>query len=160
MDRRKNQSADTIRSAGVVIARKEDGAWKLLFLRAYRNWDFPKGISEEGEAPLQTACREVREETGIKDLVFHWGEAYKETEPYGSPRKIARYYIAETKRPEVRLLIDPGLGRPEHHEFRWFSLEEIEKLAPERLRPIVAWAARLLSDEARPARGPVKGLGT
>ncbi|MFW6140605.1 MAG: NUDIX domain-containing protein [Acidobacteriota bacterium] len=57
-------------SAGLVIVRQESGQWKYLFLRAYRNWDFPKGEVEGDEDPLETAKREAEEEAGISDLDF------------------------------------------------------------------------------------------
>jgi 8-oxo-dGTP pyrophosphatase MutT (NUDIX family) len=128
-------------SAGVIVVRKESGEWRYLFLRAYRNWDFPKGIVEPGEDPLQTARREVEEEAGIRDLRFRWGEMFKETEPYRSRgRKVARYYIAETSQSKVTFAVNPELGRPEHHEYRWLTFEEVKKRAPKRLHPIIDWA--------------------
>ena len=33
-------------SAGVVVVRQTDSGWRFLMLRAYRNWDFPKGLVE------------------------------------------------------------------------------------------------------------------
>jgi hypothetical protein len=42
--------------------------------------------------------------------------------------------------------VNPELGRPEHHEFRWVSLEEAERLIPERLRPVLAWVRARLRD--------------
>lgn len=133
-------------SAGVVVVRKEHDEWKYLFLRAYRNWDFPKGIVEPTENPMETAIREIKEETGLQDLVFRWGEVFKETPPYKGGRKIARYYIAETPHSEVTFSINPELGRPEHHEYRWLSYQEIRKLAPERLQEIIEWAHRLIGE--------------
>lgn len=62
------------RSAGVVVARQERGAWRYLVLRAFRYWDFPKGLVEANEDPRAAAVREVREETGLVALVFRWGE--------------------------------------------------------------------------------------
>jgi bis(5'-nucleosidyl)-tetraphosphatase len=134
-----------ILSAGMVIVRKEAGKWKYLFLRAYKLWDFPKGEVEEGEDPLETAIREAREETGILDLNFRWGRIFKETESYRGGKKIARYYIAETKQSQITLPVNPELGRPEHHEYRWLSYEEIIRLSPERLLPIIEWAHGILS---------------
>jgi len=127
-------------SAGVVVVRRESGEWKFLFLRAYRNWDFPKGELEPREDALQAAKREVQEETGISDLRFNWGVEYKGTEPYLSGKKVARYYLAETRQSQVTFSINPELGQPEHHEFRWLSFAEIKELAPERLKPVIDWA--------------------
>src|SRR5512146_132724 len=105
-------------SAGVVVLRRGPEGWLFLMLRAYGNWDFPKGMVESGEDALAAARREVREETLIEDLEFNWGEVYKETEPYGN-RKIARYYLAATRTEKVSLPVSPELGRPEHDEWRW-----------------------------------------
>jgi 8-oxo-dGTP pyrophosphatase MutT (NUDIX family) len=130
-------------SAGVVVARRDKSGWRLLVLRAYRNWDFPKGIVEPGEAPLDAAIRETAEEAAISDLAFRWGERYCETAPYGRG-KVARYYLAETGQTSVTLPISPELGRPEHDEWRWVSFDEAGRLLPPRLQPILAWAITLL----------------
>ena len=113
--------------------------WLFLMLRAYRNWDFPKGGVEAGEEPLAAARREVREETLIEDLEFNWGEVYLETGPYGN-RKIARYYLAATRTEKIALPVSPELGRPEHDEWRWVDRDEARALASTRLQPIVQWA--------------------
>jgi 8-oxo-dGTP pyrophosphatase MutT (NUDIX family) len=112
----------------------------FLMLRAYRNWDFPKGVVEPGEDPMAAARREVREETLIEDLEFTWGEVYRETGPYAN-RKIARYYLAATRTEKVSLPVNPELGRPEHSEWRWVGRDTALSLASPRLQPIVRWAA-------------------
>lgn len=127
-------------SAGVVVVRRNSPGWLFLMLRAYRNWDFPKGMVEPGEEPLAAARREVREETLIADLQFNWGELYRETGPYAN-RKIARYYLAETRTESVALPVSPELGRPEHDEWRWVDVDAARSLASTRLRPVVQWAA-------------------
>jgi 8-oxo-dGTP pyrophosphatase MutT (NUDIX family) len=109
-------------------------------LRAYRNWDFPKGVLEPGEEPLAAARREVREETLISDLQFTWGEEYRETAPY-SNNKVARYYVAETHTEHVTLPVSPELGKPEHDESRWLDLAGALSLSSPRVAPIVRWAA-------------------
>ncbi len=133
-----------ILSAGMVIVRRERNIWKYLFLRAYRNWDFPKGEVEAGEDALQTAIREAKEEAGITDLKFNWGTIYKETEPYRGGRKIARYYVAETSQSEIKFSINPELGMPEHHEYKWISFDDPKNLAPRRLVPIIEWAKSIV----------------
>ena len=131
-------------SAGVAVVRREDDAWRLLILRCYQNWDFPKGGIEPGETPLAAAIRETEEEAGITDLAFRWGEDYCETAPYGRPAKVARYYLAETRRKDIELPISPALGRPEHHEGRWVDLHRAESLLPPRLQPVLAWVRETL----------------
>jgi 8-oxo-dGTP pyrophosphatase MutT (NUDIX family) len=123
--------------------RRRPGDWLFLMLRAYRNWDFPKGQVEPGEDPLAAARREVREETLIEDLEFKWGEVYQETGPYGN-RKIARYYLAATRTEKIILPVSPELGRPEHHEGRWVAPETALSLVAPRLQPVVRWAAAIV----------------
>jgi len=127
-------------SAGVVVVRRGPTGWLFLMLRAYRNWDFPKGVLEPGEEPLTAARREVREETLIGDLQFTWGEEYRETAPY-SNNKVARYYVAETRTERVTLPVSPELGKPEHDESRWLDLAGALSLSSPRVAPIVRWAA-------------------
>lgn len=130
-------------SAGVIPVRRVGGDWRLLVLRAYRNWDFPKGLVEPGEEPLDAAEREAAEETGLRDLEFNFGEGYRETLPYASG-KVARYYLAETHEERIDLPISHDLGRPEHHEWRWVSFDEAEELLPPRLAIVLQWARETL----------------
>lgn len=136
-----------ILSAGVVIARQVEGEWLYLLLRAYNYWDFPKGEVEEGEAPLDTAIREVKEETGLEDLSFNWGKVFLETEPYCGGKKKARYYLAMTSESRVRFSINPEIGRPEHHEYRWLNADELKELVPPRLHSVIDWARDLIERE-------------
>jgi bis(5'-nucleosidyl)-tetraphosphatase len=135
-------------SAGVVVVRETADGARLLLLRAYKNWDFPKGQVEPGEDALAAAVRETREEAGIDDLEFAWGQDYVETEPYARD-KVARYYVARTRAERITLPINPGLGRPEHHEYRWVDLTEAFELTGPRLRRVVAWAAGKIMVAAR-----------
>ena len=134
-------------SAGVVVVRRAPREWLFLMLRAYLNWDFPKGVVEPGEDPLAAARREVREETTIGDLDFTWGNDYAETARYAN-NKIARYYLAQTRIEVPALPIQPELGRPEHHEWRWVACAEALQLAPARLTPILQWAAGIVGSRA------------
>ena len=126
-------------SCGVVVARQTESGWMTLMLRAFHHWDFPKGIRERGEEPMQAAIREVGEETGLTDLSFDWGDRYFETGPY-SRGKIARYFIAATTQEKVEMGISPETGAPEHHEWRRVSFDDAFDLGSPRVRQIVQWA--------------------
>jgi bis(5'-nucleosidyl)-tetraphosphatase len=126
-------------SAGVVIVSLMERKLKFLLLRAYRNWDFPKGIVEAGESPLDAALREVREETTLDDISFDWGLVFMETGPYNKG-KIARYYIARSKEQQILLPVNPELGAPEHQEARWVSVDKALGLVSARLQPVVRWS--------------------
>jgi len=147
MPRAHSQSSSTpaapvtaaVMSAGVVVVRKGADGWRVLLLRVYNYWDCPKGVVEPGENPLATARREVREETGIDDLEFRWGEEFVETPPY-SKNKVARYYLAATVSADVKLPVNPELGKAEHHEWRWLTWEEAEQRAVDRLWNVLRWA--------------------
>ena len=130
-------------SCGAVVVRRTEDGWQTLMLRAYRNWDFPKGMREDGESSQETAVREVGEETGIEDLDFAWGDKYMDTGPY-SRGKVARYYIAETATETVVMGISPETGRPEHHEARWMSFNDAYDVSAPRVREVVQWARNVI----------------
>lgn len=132
------------RSAGAVVFRRTERGARILVLRAYKNWDFPKGLVEPGEDQLATAKREVQEETGLAELDYPFGDEFRETAPYAG-RKVARYYLAETGEVEIELPVSPELGRPEHHEYRWVSFAEAEELLPPRLAVVLEWARQTIA---------------
>ena len=130
-------------SCGIVLARQTEGGWMTLLLRAYHHWDFPKGLCEDGETPVDAAIREVQEETGIDDVAFEWGDRYKETGPY-SRGKTARYYLGRTHQETVEMGLSPETGEPEHHEWRWVSFDEAYDLGSPRVRTVVQWARQVI----------------
>lgn len=65
----------TDQSYGVVPVTKRDGEWYVLLIHqiSYRGdndkfWTFPKGHQEGDETPIETAKRELLEETGLSDV--------------------------------------------------------------------------------------------
>ena len=132
------------RSAGTIVARREKGQWQVLLLRCYAYWDFPKGELDGSEDPLLAALRETTEETGLLDLEFPWGRQFYDTPTY-SRGKVARYYLATTETSTVVLGVNPHLGHPEHHEYRWTTFAEAERLLNERLRTALRWAADVIA---------------
>ena len=134
-------------SCGVVVVTLVQRKLKYLLLRAYRNWDFPKGLVEQGEEPIDAALREVREETTLDDLSFDWGLEFMDTGPYNKG-KISRYYIARSKRHDVLLPINPDLGKPEHHEARWVDYPTALAMVSPRLQPVVRGAHTVINHES------------
>ncbi len=127
----------------VVFRRTARGPY-FLVLRAYNNWDFPKGMVEAGEDQLACAKRELKEETGLSSVDFPFGDQFRETLPYAG-NKIARYYLGETEQVEIDLPVSKELGRREHHEYRWVRFDEAEELLPPRLAIVLDWAKRTIS---------------
>lgn len=107
------------KSVGGVIFRKVNNKiYYLLLHYEAGHWDFPKGHIEKGETEIDTLKREVKEETGIKDLKIING--FKEYIKYffRSKRvlfsnfkkskgktifKLVIYYLAQTKTKEIKL---------------------------------------------------------
>ena len=130
-------------SCGAVVVRETESGWMTLMLRAYRNWDFPKGVREAGETTMEAALREVGEETGITDLNFDWGDRFTDTGPYNQG-KVARYYLARTEEEKVEMGISPETGRPEHHEYQWMDFDSAYDVSAPRVRVVVTWARNVI----------------
>lgn len=134
-------------SAGAVVVRESKHGLLFLLLRAFKHWDFPKGMVEDDETPLEAACRETLEEAGIGELDFRWGEDYYETPPYNRG-KVARYYLAHTLEEAVSLIANPITGRVEHAEYRWVSFEQAWRMVSPRVQRVLSWAAIQLDIDA------------
>ena len=117
------------KSAGAIIFRREGGKTYYLLLHYPSTkrgaesdyWDFPKGHIEKGESQLDTVKREVKEETGLKDIKFI--EGFKEWIKYFFKHKgktifkIVTFYLAETKTKDVKVSF-------EHLGYKWLPYEK------------------------------------
>lgn len=113
------------RSAGAVVFRRDGGTRKYLLLKyPAGHWDLPKGNIESGEKPIETMLREVREETGIVDLVVMPGFMKKIEYFYRREgkkvHKTVVFFLAETASEKVTISF-------EHQDFGWFGYPEAVK---------------------------------
>jgi bis(5'-nucleosidyl)-tetraphosphatase len=110
------------RSAGaVVFSIKYSGNVFFLLLRySAGHWDFPKGNIEDGENEVQAACREIREETGIENVVFLEGFNKKVEYNYRRHRKVIHkevvFFLAKTDSQRVIL-------SNEHIAYSWTDFD-------------------------------------
>ena len=132
-------------SAGIILVDFSNNKPNVLCLRAYKNWDWPKGRLDLGENHIQAAIRELEEETGytVDDIEFMNELVSKpEVVTYGSGKsaKTATYFYAAliNTQKEPFLPINPKLGHPEHEEWRWVQIDQLRDLMPARLSDIVA----------------------
>lgn len=67
----RNQRFRSEVSAGGIIYRKKGGHVEIFFIKdPYNRMTFPKGHQEAGETLVQTAVREIKEETGLEGLKY------------------------------------------------------------------------------------------
>ena len=127
-----NQRARQEVSAGGVVYRLEpgdDGSPRPMFLLirdSYRNWGFPKGHLESGEAAEAAALREVSEETGLADVAargrietIDWYFRFRGRLIH----KVCHFFLMETTRAETCPQRAEGITA-----CRWAPFEEAVRL--------------------------------
>jgi len=138
-----------ILSSGLCVVHLDAERYRLLAVRNFGSWDFPKALVPEGQDPLQVALEATRAATGREDLELSWGDdAFRETIA-AEDGSVSRYYLAQSKTTDVALRILPGDGGREDFEYRWVTFEEAEDILPPRLALILDWAVGQLASGAR-----------
>lgn len=134
------------KSCGVILYRMNQREREYLLLHyPGGHWDFPKGHMEKFDASEQaTAVRELREETGISEIIFTTG--YREPMYYEFNRglkervkKVVIYFLAKTRQMEVNISF-------EHQAYRWLPYAEaLASLTYENARGLLRKAEKHLS---------------
>jgi 8-oxo-dGTP pyrophosphatase MutT (NUDIX family) len=118
-----------VSAGGVLVRMGSHGPEVLLASRRTRRgdlvWGLPKGLVETGEAPEETAVREVLEETGHRGTIR------------GPLQEVAYWFVWEGTRIRKTVhffLMDasdepPGPRDREMEEVRWFPLEDAANVA-------------------------------
>ena len=103
--------------AAIRPAGKPNGVWAL-----------PKGLIDSGEAPAETAVREVEEETGVRgDLVKKLGDVrYVYTWRGERVFKVVSFFLLRYRGGRLGQL--PEATRHEVADVQWLALEEAPSL--------------------------------
>ena len=136
------QGFDTVLKAGFVVYRRLPPQNKIEFLlmrsaTGKQSWGPPKGHTEANESEYQTACREMNEETGLKerdvkvtpDLKYeirytkHYNKSQGQSRCYYNKMVIVNLWLAELIDPHCKIILSE-----EHQDFKWTPLEETKEL--------------------------------
>jgi 8-oxo-dGTP pyrophosphatase MutT (NUDIX family) len=137
-----------VSAGGLVISESNPG---LIALISHRNrgggldWVIPKGHVELGENYLQTAVREIREETGIESKVLEKIGQISYSFKIGPKHitKTGHHYLLQQTGGELNALNDPT---GEVMDVQWFEFGRLEEvLAHENERKIAQRALEILS---------------
>lgn len=138
-------------SFGVIPVYQKGGQTYFLIIQHNAgHWAFPKGRAEKGETELETAIRELREETGVSDVSVNAERVFEENytrTTWGSPRqhvqKTVRYFLGIVHDPKVKL------QQAEVQDHKWATYEEARGLITfDASRKVLDEAAKALKLEA------------
>jgi len=116
-------------STDCVIFRRKPDRHEVLLIRRGKppfkdHWAFPGGFIEMDEKLVESAQRELREETGLTGIKLKQFHAFGD--PGRDPRDrvitVAFYGFAETGKSEV-------LGMDDAAEAKWFDIKDVPPLA-------------------------------
>ena len=122
-------------SAGAILFRRQGRRVLYLLLQHTRgHWAFPKGHVEQGERSIDTARREIREETNISRIRFF--PNYKETIRFRfqwppksadaeSRLKFVVFYLGQVFSENVKI-------SEEHKDFQWVPYDRAMKILKHR----------------------------
>lgn len=130
----------------IVFLMGEQNKFLLLERKETKDdWTFAKGHIEEGETPKETAIRELKEETGIKEIeILDLPLIHEEYEIFknGEKRfKMNDYFIGFVKQNKVKI------EEKEIQSYKWVSYKEaIDSFEYERRKRVLIEAQRYIKN--------------
>ena len=115
------------KSCGAVVYNPKKHSF-LIIKMLNGNWGFPKGHTEDQETDIQTAIREVTEETGINIEILDGFKKSIKYIPFPEVLKKVIFFIGITE--EEKVTID----RDEIEDYMWCSYEEALKMITYKLQ--------------------------
>lgn len=99
------------KSFGVIPFRKINGQIEFLLIKHIAGyWGFPKGHPEKGESEIETARRELKEETGITKVSLmadiDLTDFYKFEYNKKAISKVVRYFLGFAHNSENRIVLN------------------------------------------------------
>ncbi len=132
------------KSAGFLIFKKDNNIIKYLFLKSKDRYDIPKGIQEPGENEFEAALRELKEETGIKEVkvipLFKKKIEYFYRLGKESIKKEVTYFLGGINTNEIKV-------SKEHDGYEWLTKEEVfSKIKYENIKKLVEEAENFIKN--------------
>lgn len=141
----KTQKIDEKSCGAVLYQRTAEGIRYLVVESSSGHISFSKGHVEAGETEWETACREIKEETGIEKLnrIEGFRESFVCVTETGNQKEIV-YFLAEFTDDAIRLL-DGELV----HYWMLSKEEACARINTEEEREILQKADRLLKEHIK-----------
>ncbi len=139
-----------MRAAGGVVWRRAGTGLEVLLIHRprYDDWSLPKGKAESGEDDVDTAAREVAEETGLECVLGPELARIRYTDRNGRP-KVVRYWSMTVAGPASA----PFSPNAEVDELAWLPLAEaMDRLSYPRDRTVLDALVRTLTGDAGASR--------
>lgn len=140
-------------SAGGIIYRRRGGSVEIFFIKdPFSRWTFPKGHQEEGENLVETAIREIEEETGLRGLryISPLGRtSFRFRRPNGVIQKVVHIFLFEAP-PDAK---EHLTGEGAIFEGKWVKAQNVFSISGyKNLDRLLARALRAIAQQTQMRR--------